>query len=66
MTEQKINIKIKGMHCKSCTMLVTDALEDINVKSDVKVGEASLTFDDSKVSMEQIKAAIKQEGFEVV
>jgi len=40
MSEKKF--VIKGMHCKSCSMLIEDILEDMDIK--VK----SLTVDDDK------------------
>ncbi|MBT3836068.1 heavy-metal-associated domain-containing protein [Candidatus Woesearchaeota archaeon] len=60
----KQTLKIKGMHCKSCKMLLEDALEDINVKVDVNydLGTAEVEFDESKTSLEKIKETIKAEG----
>ena len=65
---KKINVKIKGMHCKSCSMLIEDSLEDIGVKKSTindKTGVAIIEFDESKVSIEEIKIAIKEEGYKV-
>ena len=64
----KINLKIKGMHCKSCSMLIADALEDIGVKSskiDADSGEARIEFDEKTVTAEKIKQAIKAEGYKI-
>jgi copper chaperone len=63
----KINLKIKGMHCKSCKMLIEDALEDLGVKSNVdnEKGTATIEFDESKITEEKIKDAIKKEGYQV-
>jgi copper chaperone len=63
----KVTLKVKGMHCKSCSMLIEDALEDIGVKSkvDSEKGIAVVEFDENKVSEEKIKAAIKGEGYKV-
>lgn len=64
---KKITIKVKGMHCKSCSMLIEDVLEDLGVKSKVndKEGIAIVEFDENKVSEEKIRAAIKKEGYKV-
>ena len=61
---KKITLKIKGMHCHSCEMLIGDALEDIGVKSNVdsKLGTAEIEFDENKVSIDKIKNVIKSEG----
>jgi copper chaperone len=64
---KKVTLKIKGMHCKSCEMLIEDALEDIQVKGkvDSKKGLAIVEFDESKVSEEKIKKTIVGEGYKV-
>jgi copper chaperone len=64
---KKITLKVKGMHCKSCSMLIEDALEDLGVKSkvDSDKGTAIVEFDENKVSEEAIKKAIKAEGYKV-
>lgn len=61
----KINLKIKGMHCKSCETLISDALADAGVKSrvDSKKGTAVVEFDESKISLEKIKSIIAKEGY---
>ena len=63
----KAKIKVQGMHCKSCVMLISDALDDIGVKAtvDVKSGEVVVEFDDSKTSLDSIKKAIRAEGYKV-
>ena len=60
----KTTIKINGMHCHSCEMLIGDALEDIGVKNSVdsKKGLAVVEFDESKVTIDQIKKVIQDEG----
>ena len=65
---KKINLKIKGMHCKSCEAVIKMVLEDLSINectSDYIKGTATITFDESKTSLEQIKSAIKKEGYEV-
>ena len=64
---KKITLKVKGMHCKSCSMLIEDALEDLGVKSkvDSDKGIAIVEFDESKVSEKTIKKTIKGEGYKI-
>ncbi|MBU0898990.1 MAG: cation transporter [Nanoarchaeota archaeon] len=62
-------ILVKGMTCKSCEMLIEEALLDMGVKVDsfTKEGDitvTSITFDD-KIDIKEIIEAIKNEGFEV-
>jgi copper chaperone CopZ len=61
--------KIKGMHCKSCEMLIQESLEDIGVK--VKSishtdGTINIDYDEKKMNEIQIMDVIKKEGYKVV
>tara|TARA_Y100000310_G_C20564408_1_gene754701 strand:+ start:615 stop:815 length:201 start_codon:yes stop_codon:yes gene_type:complete len=64
---KSINLKINGMHCKSCAMVITDILEDLQVKSKInhETGTAEISFDENKVSLEEIKKLIQKEGFTI-
>jgi len=61
-------IKIKGMSCNHCVMVVTRALEEIdgvkNIKVDFEKGEA--TFDEVRsVNMNIVREQIKKAGYEI-
>ena len=65
----KINLTVKGMHCKSCKMLVEDALQElgaqhINIEVDEKkqTGKVSCDFSDKNKVVE----AIEGEGYSVL
>ncbi len=61
-------LKIKGMHCSSCEMLLKDVIEELGAhvkKIDHKTGEASIEYDEKKIPLEIIKGAIKKEGYAV-
>ena len=66
----KIELKVDGMHCKSCTILTKDALEEIGAK-DVKVnlgsgtGPASVSCNYDGDKMDVINA-IKKNGYKVL
>ena len=66
---KKIKLNVKGMHCPSCEMLVGDSLEDLNGVMKAKLSHqndsAEIEFDESKVSVNDIKKVIKDEGYEV-
>ena len=60
---------VKGMHCKSCKMLVTDALEENGAKNIVielnekkQVGKVSF----ENLEIEKAIELIKKEGYEIV
>lgn len=63
-----VNIKIDGMSCMHCVMRVKQALSSLAGvgKADVTVGNASVDFDDAKVSAAEIEAAITKSGYKVV
>lgn len=57
-------MKVKGMHCKSCEMLIADALEEAgatNISADHKTG--TVTF--KGITDTKAKNIIKKEGYEV-
>ena len=62
-------VNIKGMHCKSCGILIKDSLLETEGVKEVLIsheaGKAKVDFDESKVSLDKIKQLIKKEGFEV-
>ena len=58
-------LKIKGMHCQSCQMLIEDALDDIGVKSKVNLKNNSITIENTDVPLEKITKVIESEGYKV-
>jgi copper chaperone CopZ len=69
MVFKKIDLKIKGMHCKSCETLIKDELIESGAKDckiDHKSGKATVTFDESYLNLNTIKSIIKKEGYEVI
>lgn len=66
---KKVEIKVDGMHCSSCGMLIADALEDLGVestKADSIKGTVNVEFDEQKLSLNEIKTVIKEEGYKVI
>ena len=63
----KTIFKIDGMSCQHCVMAVKKEIQKLDVKNlYVKIGEASVEFDESKISEDQINKAIEQAGYIVV
>lgn len=59
--------KIEGMTCEHCIKSVLKELSKLDVKiKDVKVGLADIKYDATKVSREQIAAAINEAGYKLV
>ena len=67
---QKIDLRIKGMTCTGCEEHIKHAVNEldgiINVEASYENGNASVEFDLSKVSFEDIKAAVDSTGYQVV
>lgn len=65
---EKVVLKIKGMHCKSCEMLISDELDTHGVKSKIswELGQGIFEFDPKKVSLKNIKNIIKKEGYDII
>lgn len=64
----KIALQVKGMHCKSCKIIVEEALQDIGAKNisisiDEKkqMGSVNAEHEDKK----KVIAAIEGEGYKV-
>ena len=61
-------LKVSGMHCRSCELLLTDVLSEITgiskVSIDQKAGTVKFSYD-SEGSLLQAKKAIEAEGYNV-
>lgn len=61
-----ITLEVGGIHCKSCEMLIEDSLKDLGVeKMSFKGNKLTLSFDEDKIKIDQIKKAIRDEGYKV-
>ena len=62
---KSVTLKIDGMSCDHCVRAVRQALEElpqVDIQS-VDVGTASLRYDESTATVEQILAAIQEAGY---
>jgi copper chaperone len=59
---------IKGMSCGHCVMHVKKALSNLNgVQTElVEIGTARITFDETKVTTEDIAKSIEDAGYQLV
>ncbi len=62
-------IKVQGMHCTSCNILLTDSIMEITgvkkVSADYKKGSVVVECDTEK-TFSEAKKAIEKEGYKVV
>lgn len=63
-------LKIQGMTCNHCSMRVAKALKGIEGVQDAQVdlqkGQAVVTYDDTKVSLDKLSFAVVEAGYKVV
>ena len=63
----EVNFKIEGMSCNHCVMSVKKEIQKLDVAElEVKIGEANVKFDETKVSETEIKQAISEAGYTVI
>lgn len=62
-----INLKISGMHCKSCSMLAKEELGELKGVGQIEInhetGEGSVILDENLNSKEDVMKAIERAGY---
>jgi len=62
-----VTLNVGGMHCSSCSMLVTMDLEDLDgvqsVDCNHATGETKVAFDNEKTSVDEIIKTITEAGY---
>lgn len=62
----KETINITGMSCGGCVASVTNALKRAGVENpEVEVGSATVEYDESDITHDQLVEAIEDAGFDV-
>lgn len=65
----KKKFNVKGMHCKSCEMLIKDSLSDVDGVKNVDVSlinnTVTVDFDEKKTKENEIIKTIEKEGYNV-
>ena len=67
---EDVIIKIKGMTCEHCQKRVHDAITSLDgvtsASVDLEAGQATVSYDASKVDLEQIKQVVRDTDYQVV
>lgn len=62
-------LQVKGMSCGHCKMAVENALKELDgvtqAEVNLEAGKVDVTFDDSKVTVDAMKEAIEDQGYDV-
>ena len=65
---KEVCLKIKGMHCEGCSTRLERVLNNQDGVEKAKVSlenaEADIKFDDSQISVDELKEAVEDAGFE--
>lgn len=61
-------LKIGGMSCGHCVMSVRKALDGVDgvTVDEVKIGEATIRFDESAVQADAVAEAVRDAGYDVL
>jgi copper chaperone len=66
---EKTQLKVSGMTCGHCEKAVKTALLEVAGVKDVtvflKTGQVDVEFDASKATLEQLKEAVEDQGYDV-
>jgi copper chaperone len=62
-----VTLKVEGMSCGHCVNSVESALKEIGAAGKVNLAAKSvdIEYDETKLSLEQIKEAIEDQGYDV-
>lgn len=65
---KKVTLKLNGMHCTSCSVLIDTALEELpgvrSSKTSYADQKVDVEFDQNQVTISDIISNIKKEGYE--
>jgi copper chaperone len=60
---------VQGMTCNHCKMAVTNALQELEGVNRVEVhlekGTVDVDYDEMKISLDKLKEAIEEQGYDV-
>lgn len=66
----KLVLKVKGMHCASCSVLIDKLLAKqpgvISIKTSYGAEKAAIEFDETKISLEKIDELINKLGYDLI
>lgn len=65
---KEVSLKIKGMHCEGCSTRLEKVLNNQDGVEEAKVSlekaEANIKFDETQTSVDELKEAVEDAGFE--
>jgi copper chaperone len=68
MAATSTTLNVKGMSCSHCVNAIETALKELGVESvnvDLNGNKVNVSFDENVVSLEKVKEAIEDAGYDV-
>lgn len=65
---EKVTLDVKGMTCGHCVASVKGALKEVGVSDvnvDLATGKVDVNYDKDQVTIDQMKEAIEDQGYDV-
>jgi copper chaperone len=65
---QTITLTVEGMSCNHCVKAVEGALQEIGARGKVNLANKTVNvqYDETKLTLADIKSAIEEQGYEVL
>ncbi|MFD3259877.1 copper chaperone CopZ [Paenibacillus lentus] len=65
---QTVTLNVEGMSCNHCVSSVEGAVSKLgaSAKVDLSAKNVTVSYDESKLSVETIKEAIEEQGYDIV
>ncbi|WP_172195691.1 copper ion binding protein [Saccharibacillus qingshengii] len=65
---QTTTLNVEGMSCNHCVQAVEGAVKEVGAEGKVDLGAKTvdISYDESAVNLDTIKAAIEDQGYDVV
>lgn len=65
---KNVTLKVEGMSCGHCVNSIEGALKTIGVsgKVDLSEGTVAVAYDENQLTLDAIKGAIEEQGYDIV
>lgn len=67
---KNVTLEVKGMTCGHCKMSVEGALKELDgvtsSEVDLETGKVSVKYDETKVTVDAMKEAVEDQGYDVI
>ena len=63
----QVTLQVSGMSCQHCVNSIEKALKELGADGsvDLKGNSVTVAYDESKISLDKVKEAIEEQGYDV-